>query len=177
MVDAARHPKITLLTYAQVQEVSGYIGNFQVKVRRRPRYVDVDKCTACGECAAACVLRGKTDDEFQLGLGKRAAIYMPFAEAVPSIYVVDSGHCLLLQQGKCGESPVCVDACPEDAIQFVLEGEIVVEGVLVAVLKIDHLRLARIEQNRELDPVGLIRRGPDHAPGLIREYDLVLPEW
>jgi len=136
MREVVEHPSIELLTSSQVVDIGGYIGNFQVKVRRRPRYVDGDKCTACGECAEACVLNGEIGNEFELGLGKRAAIYMPFAEAVPPVYAVDSERCLFLREGKCGESPACVDACPEGAIDFEQQEEIIefeVGSVVVAI--------------------------------------------
>jgi heterodisulfide reductase subunit A len=132
----AEHPNIELLTSSEVVDIGGYIGNFQVKVRRRPRYVDADRCTACGECAEACVLKGQIDDEFQLGLGRRAAVYMPFAEAVPPIYTIDPEHCLLLQEGGCGESLACVDACPESAIDFNQQEETIefeVGSIVVAI--------------------------------------------
>jgi len=134
----AEHPNIELLTSSEVVDVGGYIGNFQVKVRRRPRYVDADRCTACGECAEACVLRGQIDDEFRLG--KRAAVYLPFAEAVPPLYTVDPEHCLLLREGSCGESPACAVACPEGAIDFdqreeTIEFEV---GSIVVAIGYDH---------------------------------------
>ena len=136
MREVVEHPSIELLTSSQVVDIGGYIGNFQVKVRRRPRYVDGDKCTACGECAEACVLNGEIGNDFELGLGKRAAIYMPFAKAVPSVYAVDSERCLFVRGGGCGESPACVDACPEGAIDFEQQEEIIefeVGSVVVAI--------------------------------------------
>jgi len=57
MMDAGRHPNITLLTYSEVEQVSGYVGNFQVKVRKKARYVDTDKCTGCGLCWSECFAR------------------------------------------------------------------------------------------------------------------------
>ena len=118
MVEAERHKNIQLLTYSEVKEVGGYIGNYNVKIKKIPRYVDEHKCTGCGECADACRLRDRISNEFEAGLGKRSAIYVPFPQAVPLIYTVDAEHCLYLTKGKCGKYPACKEACPADAIDF-----------------------------------------------------------
>ena len=118
MVEVARHKNIQLLSYSEVKEVNGYIGNYKVKIRKKPRYVDEAKCTGCGECAKACRLRGIIPNEFDMGLSKRAARYIPFPQAVPLVYTVDPDRCIYLTKGKCGKSPACVDACPADAIDF-----------------------------------------------------------
>jgi len=99
MMDAGRHPNITLLTWSEVEEVSGYVGNFEVQVRRKPRYVLEDKCTACGLCLEVCPIT--VPDKFNEGLGTRPAIYRSFPQAIPSAYVID----------KQGVAP-CRDACP-----------------------------------------------------------------
>ena len=115
---AMEHPNLEVLAHSDVANIDGYIGNFQVTVRRKPRYVDAAKCTACGKCAEACVLAGQIADEFQFGMAKRAAIYQPFPEAVPSTYTVDPAHCLLIRDGECQAGPPCALACPEDAVEF-----------------------------------------------------------
>ena len=112
------HPHIEVLAYSEVVNVEGYIGNFQVTVRRKPRFVDAEKCTACGECAHVCVLAGQIADEFQMGLARRAAIYRPSPRALPATYTVDPAHCLLLQNGRCEEGPPCALACSEAAVDF-----------------------------------------------------------
>ncbi len=135
MVDAANRPNIELFTYSEVEEVSGYIGNFEVKVRKKARYVDVSKCTGCGACAKECRLAGRIPNEFDEGLGKRGAIYLPFPQAVPAKYTIDPEKCLFLTRGKCGKGPKCVEACPAGAIDFEQEDEIVsfrVGAILVA---------------------------------------------
>jgi len=118
MVEAERHKNVQLFTYSEVKEVNGYIGNYEVKIRKKPRYVDEHKCTGCGECANACVLRGRIPNEFDAGLGKRGAIYVPFPQAVPLAYTVDAERCIYITKGKCGKSPACKEACPADAIDF-----------------------------------------------------------
>ena len=118
MVDVSRHPNIELLTYAEVVDLGGYIGNFKVKVKKRARYVDVEKCIGCGECAEVCRLKNKIPNEFDVGLGKRGAIYVPFPQAVPLKYTIDQEHCIFLKFGKCGDYPPCKNACKADAIDF-----------------------------------------------------------
>ncbi|MBT9172997.1 MAG: Electron transport complex subunit RsxB [Syntrophomonadaceae bacterium] len=125
MVDAASHPNITLLTYSQVESITGYVGNFQVKVRKKARYVDFSKCTGCGLCAEECRLADRVKSEFNMGIGNRSAIYLPFPQAVPAKYTVDPHSCLFLTRGKCGKSPKCVEACPAGAVDFEQKDEIV----------------------------------------------------
>ncbi len=125
MVDVANHPNIELLTYAQVEEITGYVGNFDIKVRKKSRYVDVTKCTGCGDCAEACRQAGRIPREFDEGMGNRGAIYLPFPQAVPAKYTVDKETCLFLTKGKCGETPKCQEACKPGAINFDLTDEIV----------------------------------------------------
>jgi heterodisulfide reductase subunit A len=99
MVDVARHPNIELLTYSEVTDIDGYVGNFKVNVKKKPRYVDMSKCTGCGECTKNCPI--DVADIFNLEMGKRKAIYIPFPQAVPQKYTID----------KIGLPP-CIDACP-----------------------------------------------------------------
>ncbi len=125
MVDVARHPNIEMLTYSEVESIEGFVGNFNVKVRKKARYVDIDKCVGCGHCAAACRLKDRVNDEFNENLGKRSAIYVPFPQAVPLKYTIGPEKCIFLKVGKCGDHPLCVDACPADAIDHEQEDEIV----------------------------------------------------
>jgi len=114
MVDAGKHENIELLTYSEVENVSGTIGNFKVKIRRKAAYVDHDKCTGCGDCTDKCPT--KVLSEFDEGLGKRKAIYSPFPQAVPNKPVIDSDNCLYFRfDGKCG---ICQKTCLLDAIDF-----------------------------------------------------------
>ena len=107
------HPNIELMTYSEVEEVSGYIGNFKVKIRKKPRYVDEDKCTGCGICQTKCPF--KVDSEFEAGMGKRKAIYTPFPQAVPNIPVIDREHCAYFLKGTCR---ACEKFCEVKAIDF-----------------------------------------------------------
>jgi heterodisulfide reductase subunit A len=126
MVDAARHPNIELFAYSEIESVDGYIGNFKVKIKKKPRFVDEEKCVGCGACAEACRLHNRIDNEFDMNLGKRSAIYVPFPQAVPLKYTIDPEKCITLRTGKCGDYPLCVEACGErDAINFDQEEETV----------------------------------------------------
>ncbi len=135
MVDVASHPNIELFAYSEVEEISGYVGNFDVKVRKKARYVDVNKCTGCGVCSQECRLANRIPSEFNVGMGKRAAIYLPFPQAVPAKYTIDPERCLMLTRGKCGKGPKCEAACAAGAIDFNQKDEIVerkVGAVIVA---------------------------------------------
>ena len=92
MMDAGRHPNIKVLTYSEVTGLEGEAGNFTATVRRHPRYVSEELCTGCGQCVEKCPV--VVPNEFDEGLGARKAIYSPFAQAVPNVYVIDRDHCL-----------------------------------------------------------------------------------
>jgi heterodisulfide reductase subunit A len=113
MIECLRHPNISLLTYSEVKEVKGQAGNFAVKILRKPRYVDASKCTGCGTCIEKCPV--KVPNEFDMGLGNRKAIYMPFKQAVPLVATIDSEHCLYFSKGVC---KVCQKVCPSNAINY-----------------------------------------------------------
>ena len=113
MVEAGAHPKITLMTSCEVEEVRGYIGNFTVKIRRKARFVNHDICTGCGACEEKCPVRA--DSEFNRGLAKRPAIYKLFPQAVPAKPVIDRDSCLKLKNGKCG---LCEKVCPLGCIDY-----------------------------------------------------------
>jgi heterodisulfide reductase subunit A len=119
MVDVGRHPNIELMTYSEVISVAGDVSaGFQVRVRHKPRYVDMEKCTGCGDCAAACRMSGRIVSDFDEGIAKRASIYVPFPQAVPLKYTVDPNACLYLTRGRCGKTFLCKEACSADAIDF-----------------------------------------------------------
>jgi len=118
MVEVGNHPNIELMTYSEVIDIRGEAGDFSLTIRRKPRYLDMKKCTACGLCAEACVQRGRIPNEFDMGIGKRSAVYIPFPQAVPQAYVIDPNSCLMLTRGKCGKEPECQKACSAKAIDF-----------------------------------------------------------
>jgi len=120
MVEVAQHKKIQLMTYSEVEDVSGFVGNFKVKIKKKASYVDFDKCTGCGICTEKCP--SKTPSEFNEQLGKRKAIYTPFPQAVPNKPVIDKDNCIYFKTGKC---KICEKVCPFDAIDFQQKEEIV----------------------------------------------------
>ena len=124
MVDVAKHENIRLMTYSELESSEGYIGNFTVKIRKKAKYVDWDKCVGCGDCAEKCP--SKVDSEFDAELSKRKAIYRDFPQAVPNKFVIDAEHCTKLTKGKCG---VCEKICPTKAIKYDDKDEIIEEKI------------------------------------------------
>jgi heterodisulfide reductase subunit A len=139
MVEVAQHPNIRLLTYSEVEEVNGYVGAFEVTVRQKARSVDTELCNGCGACIEACIVR-QVPSEFDCGLGKRTAIYVPFPQAVPNIPVIDRDRCAYFKAmakkkkpkkkpcGKCREACTrgAIDIAQEDRLLTVQVGAIVV---------------------------------------------------
>lgn len=125
MVEVAQHPNITLYTYAELESLSGFIGNFEAKIRLKAKSIDESVCTGCGLCTTKCPQK-KIPSEFNEGLGKRTAIYVPFPQAVPNKPVIDKEHCMHYRTGKCG---VCEKVCPTHAIRFGQEDRIITEQV------------------------------------------------
>lgn len=121
MSEAGQHENVTLLTYSELEEVSGSVGNFKVKIRKKARSVVYDKCTGCGICQEKCP-RKVVDTEFEAGMGYRKAIYTPFPQAVPRVPVIDRANCTFFERGKC---KVCEKVCPTQAIDFKQEDEII----------------------------------------------------
>jgi heterodisulfide reductase subunit A len=118
MTDVGRHPKIELMTLSEIKSIKGYVGNFEVTVRKRARYVNENECTACGDCAQACpVLQ---PDEFEVGLSSRKAIFIPFPQAVPSAYVLNPLDCLGQDPLICGK---CKEACEKGCIDYDAQDE------------------------------------------------------
>lgn len=124
MVDASKHPNITLYTWSELEKVEGYIGNFTVTIRKKARCVDESLCTGCGSCSTKCPT--KVSSEWDLGLGTRKAIYTPFPQAVPNKPVIDKANCTFYKTGKC---KICEKFCEAKAIRFDQEDTIVEEKV------------------------------------------------
>jgi heterodisulfide reductase subunit A len=122
--EVGQHENVTLLTYSELEEVSGSVGSFKVKIRKKARYVDPKLCNACGECAKVCpVVR---PDEFQMGLSSRKAISIPFPQAVPCSYILNMDDCLGNNPIACGR---CADVCDKHAIDYEDRDEIVTREV------------------------------------------------
>ena len=121
MVDCAQHPNIEILSYSEVESVKGFVGNFTIKIRKKARFIDETKCTGCGVCMSKCP-NNKNPDEFNMNLSSRSSVYIPFAQAIPNIAVIDKNTCLKLNSGKCG---VCSIVCPSKAIDYTQKDEII----------------------------------------------------
>lgn len=130
MVEVAQHPNITLLTYAELESIEGFIGNFKARIRKKSKSIDEKLCTGCGLCTTKCPNK-KIPGEFNEGLGTRTAIYVPFPQAVPNKPVIDKLNCTYYTKGKCR---VCEKVCPTQAIRFDQPDEIVEMEVGAVVL-------------------------------------------
>ncbi len=128
MVEVSKHPKIKLMVYSEVQEITGYVGNFKAKILKKPTFV-TDACTLCDECTRVCPV--VQSNEFDLGLTGRKAIYIPFAQAIPALYTLDITGCPGLMPIACGK---CADVCDPGAIDFDMKPEIVEEEIGAIVL-------------------------------------------
>lgn len=120
MVEVGQHPNITLWSYSEVENVSGYLGNFSVTVRKKARYVNESLCTGCGICEEKCP-RKVVDEVFEAGLSYRKAVYRPFPQAVPKYPVLDHSNCTYFERGKC---KACQILCPTNAIDFEQQDEL-----------------------------------------------------
>ncbi len=123
MVDVAQNEKIRIFSYSEVTEVKGFVGNFDVTIKKRARYVKEDVCTGCGACMEKCPMK-KVPNEFNLGMDNRTAIYIPFAQAVPKVATIDPNFCTMLQKGKCG---LCSKVCAAGAIDYTQKDELISE--------------------------------------------------
>ncbi len=161
MVSASKHPNITLLTYSEVVGFSGIPGNYDVKIRKNPRYIDEKKCTGCGLCTTKCPI--KVPNEFNRGIGERNAIYISFPQAVPKIVLIDKSVCI--------ECKNCQKICPAEAIDFEQVSEYIdlkVGAIIIAtgwdeypIMKNNEYKygiypnvITQIELERMLSPVG-----------------------
>lgn len=120
MMDVGRHPRIKLFTFSEVEHMSGFVGNFKVLIRKKARYVNMNECTACGNCAKVCPV--VVPDEYQQGFSSRKAIYIPYPQAVPSAYILDMENCLGNNPIACGK---CEEACEKKCIDYDMQDEFV----------------------------------------------------
>ena len=121
MVEASQNEKINIISYANVEKVSGFVGNFTATIRKKARYVDETKCTGCSLCTTKCPSR-KGKNEFNMNLDSRGAIYIPFAQAIPNVAVIDPEQCIKLKTGKCG---LCEKVCTAGAIDYKQQDELI----------------------------------------------------
>ncbi len=144
MVDVAQHEKIRIFSYSEVEEIKGFVGNFDVKIRKKARYVKEDVCTGCGLCTEKCPQK-KVPNEFNLGMDNRRAIYIPFAQAVPKIATIDADYCTMLKTGKCG---VCSKVCTAKAIDYTQKDEFVEEkyGAIVAATGFNPISMEKFDE-------------------------------
>ena len=144
MVDAAQNEKIHIYFYSEVEKVSGFVGNFTVTIKKKPRYVNSDLCTGCGLCTEKCPSK-KNPNEFNMGLDNRTAIYIPFAQAIPKVPVIDTNACIHFKTGKCG---ACQKNCSVGAIDFNQKEEFITEeyGAIVAATGFNPLKPEKFDE-------------------------------
>lgn len=144
MVDAAQNEKINLYTYSEIESVSGFVGNFNVKIKKKARYVKEELCSGCGVCMEKCPSR-KSKNEFNEGLDNRGAIFIPFAQAIPNVPVIDTSACLKFKTGKCG---ICARNCPAKAIDFEQQDEIIERqyGAIVVAMGYKPIALEKFDE-------------------------------
>ena len=182
MAEVGRHPNITLMTLTEVTDISGYVGNFTVTVKHKPRYV-TSECSACPDCADACPQH--SPNEFDVGLAMRKAIYLPFAQAVPSTFAIDMDLCLNRDGVFVCEK--CVEACTRKCIDFNdTEREEVIEvGTIVIATGADVFNAGEISQYRyakapnvitRLEFERLINAGGPTGDNLLRPSDRQIPK-
>ena len=144
MVDVAQHEKINIYAYSEVDAVKGFVGNFNVTIRRKARYVKEDVCTGCGLCTEKCPQK-KVPNEFNLGMDNRRAIYIPFAQAVPKVATIDANYCTMLKTGKCG---VCSKVCTAGAIDYKQKDELIEReyGAIVVATGFNPIKLDNFDE-------------------------------
>ncbi|MBQ9885322.1 MAG: CoB--CoM heterodisulfide reductase iron-sulfur subunit A family protein [Lachnospiraceae bacterium] len=144
MVDVAAHENVTIYSYSEVVDVKGFVGNFTVQIKKKPRYINENLCTGCGACTEKCPMK-KQPNEFNMGFDKRGAIYIPFAQAVPKLPVIDADACLMLKNGKCG---LCSKICEAHAIDYTQKEEIIEEryGAIVVATGFNQIKPTQFEE-------------------------------
>ena len=144
MVDVAQNDKIRIFSYSEVVDVKGFVGNFDVSIKKKARYVKEDVCTGCGLCTEKCPMK-KVPNAFNLGMDTRSAIYIPFAQAVPKVATIDPNYCNMLKNGKCG---LCSKVCTVGAIDYNQKDEIIEEqyGAIVAATGYNPISLDKFDE-------------------------------
>ena len=144
MVDVAQNDKIRIFSYSEVTEVGGFVGNFEVTIKKRARYVKEELCTGCGACTEKCPQK-KVPNEFNLGMDNRRAIYIPFAQAVPKVATIDPRYCIKLKTGKCG---LCSKVCTAGAIDYEAKDEFIKEkyGAIVVATGFNPISMDKFDE-------------------------------
>ena len=144
MVDVAQNENIRIFSYSEVTEVGGFVGNFDVTIKRRARYVKEELCTGCGACTEKCPQK-KVPNEFNLGMDTRHAIYIPFAQAVPKVATIDPTYCIKMKTGKCG---LCERVCSAGAIDYQAKDEYVKEkyGAIVVATGYNPISMEKFDE-------------------------------
>ena len=144
MVDVAQNENIRIFSYSEVEEIGGFVGNFNVKIRKKARYVKEDICTGCGICTEKCPQK-KVPNEFNMGMDNRRAVYIPFAQAVPKVATIDPNYCTMLKTGKCG---ICSKVCTAGAIDYTQKDEIIEEkyGAIVAATGFNPISMDKFDE-------------------------------
>ncbi|MBQ9734622.1 MAG: CoB--CoM heterodisulfide reductase iron-sulfur subunit A family protein [Clostridia bacterium] len=144
MVDVAQHDKIRIFSYSEVDEIKGFVGNFNVRIKKKARYVKEDVCTGCGLCTEKCPQK-KVPNDFNLGMDNKRAIYIPFAQAVPKVATIDANYCTMLKTGKCG---VCSKVCTAKAIDYTQKDEYIEEkyGAIVAATGFNPISMDKFDE-------------------------------
>ncbi len=144
MVDVAQNEKIHIYSYSEVESVKGFVGNFNVAIKKKARYVKEDICTGCGLCTEKCPQK-KVPNEFNMGLDNRRAIYIPFAQAIPKVATIDADYCTMLKTGKCG---ICSKVCTAGAIDYTQKDEIIEQqyGAIVVATGFNTIKLDNFDE-------------------------------
>ncbi len=144
MVEAGQHENIRIFSYSEVAEVKGFVGNFDVTIKKNARYVKEDVCTGCGACTEKCPMK-KVPNEFNLGMDNRSAIYIPFAQAVPKVATIDPNACNMLKNGKCG---LCAKVCTAGAIDYTQKDEYINEkyGAIVVATGFNPISMDKFDE-------------------------------
>ncbi len=144
MVDVAQNEKIRIFSYSEVTAVKGFVGNFDVTIKKKARFVNEDICTGCGACVDKCPQK-KVPNEFNLGMDNRRAIYIPFAQAVPKVATIDADYCNMLKNGKCG---VCAKVCAAGAIDYKQKDQIIEEkyGAIVVATGFNPISMEKFDE-------------------------------
>ncbi len=149
MTEVSQNPNVRILSYSEVVDVKGYVGNFDVKIKRKARYVDETKCTGCGLCTEKCPMK-KVPNDFNLGLNNQTAVYIPFAQAVPKVATIDASYCLHIQAAAKGKEAcgLCSKVCGVGAIDYNATDKVIEEkyGAIVVATGYNPINLDKFDE-------------------------------